>query len=183
MMAARKCNRNAFCVHAQQATCSGLVTIAHSLSFGVMPVGSLTSAIGAFETRSAARMHGLNGFVGIQIQPTGQLEQANENHSKFERLIPTESGSSREYGSLSQPQPRKSITKLRVWAGLTPGRINEALIDLLGPGHSVYLDLTTFNQAQIEPSSPMEVKVRCAPTHALTLYPQHLSTAQAKCIN
>ena len=132
-----------------------IVEIARKNGYGVMPIGNLTSAIGSFEGQKNADLHGLKGFIGIQIQSNGQLE-SEENETSFVQIdgnsfkvIKIETGELAGKVEILKSQNPKINHRVRAWAGITPGQINEVLQQELGFGHSVYLDLTSFNQAQI----------------------------------
>ncbi len=128
------------------------VSIAHEENFGAIAIGSLTSAVGAFQVQKKAKLHGLKGFVGLLVHPNGRLENVSlqdaVDSEVFEAVVPDSPTLKNKVVVYRSHNP--SINhRVRAWAGLTPAEINEALVDILGAGHSVFLDLTTFNQAQI----------------------------------
>lgn len=131
-----------------------IVRIATKHNLGVMAIGSLTSAIGAFKAQADAETHGLDGFIGVRIQPNGNLTEmpaASEAlgfKQGYDFLGPRTGQLAGMIEVYKSRTPEKNHL-VRAWAGLTPAQINEVLIDLLGYGHSVFLDLTTLNQAAI----------------------------------
>ena len=128
------------------------VALAKEEGYGAMAIGSLTSAVGAFQVRSKAKLHGLKGFVGLLVHPGGTLESPapgdDPDREIYETLVPDIPALKDKVLIFHSKDPSVNH-RVRAWAGLTPAEINEALADVLGAGHSVFLDLTTFNQAQI----------------------------------
>ena len=129
-----------------------IVEIARDEGYGVMAIGSLTSAVGAFESQKYAELYALEGYIGLQISPSGKLSATMDpelkDGARFERLLPDQ----RELNGMLELYRSKDPSinhRVRVWAGLTPGQINTFLVDKLGFGHSIFLDLTTFDSAQI----------------------------------
>ncbi|MBI2453626.1 hypothetical protein HYV58_00425, partial [Candidatus Peregrinibacteria bacterium] len=109
---------------------------------GVMPIGSKTSAVGAFEAPS---LNHANGWVGLQISPHGQLSELSKAQEAGYTVIPVLEGRARILKSDDPNKPHR----VQAWGGLTPDELDNALIQELGPGHTVHLDLTTRDQAQI----------------------------------
>lgn len=121
-----------------------VVALAREHGYGIMPIGSLTSAVGAFK---AGAMHGLNGWIGLKISGSGtidEFEKVEIDGNKYE-AIPILNGGGRILKSKSPSVPHR----VQVWAGAIPDDIDKELVSHLGKGHSIYLDLTTRDQALI----------------------------------
>ncbi len=121
-----------------------IVEIAKEMGYGVMPIGSLTSAVSAFKS---AATHGLKGWVGIKIDGEGrpdEFEKIEVDGNVYE-TISILKGQGRILKSKSAGVPNR----VQVWGGTIPDDINDELVKHLGKGHSIYLDLTTRDSARI----------------------------------
>ncbi len=121
-----------------------IVEIARRMDYGVMPIGSLTSAVSAFKS---AATHGLKGWVGIKIDSAGQpeeLEKVEIDGNVYEAITILKG-----QGRILKSKTAGVANRVQVWGGTIPDEINEELVKYLGRGHSVYLDLTTRDSARI----------------------------------
>ena len=138
--------------------------IAKDNNYGVMALGSLTSAVGIFKVNGQAQLYGLKGYIGVKIAPKGKLEGDPEGKEIAEqsegdnppRILTDEEGNQFEIIDAldGQMQVLKSLStsvshRVRAWAGLTPASVDAELRRVLGAGHTTGLDLTTAGQAQI----------------------------------
>ncbi len=143
-----------------------IAKIALEEGYGLMAIGSRTSAISIFDTNDRASLYNLNGFIGIQIDPgdgcgggpmtlegnpDGEIEESEDPRiyidaegNRFE-ILPRLDGKMEVLKSLNPAISHR----VRCWAGLTPNVVNAELVFALGRGHTTGLDLTTSNQAQI----------------------------------
>jgi|GEM_PF-2701996 len=121
-----------------------VVSLARENGYGVMPIGSLTSAVGAFK---AGAMHGLKGWIGLKINGSGKaekLESVEVDGNIYETISILNGG-----GRILKSKSPNVSHRVQVWAGAIPDEIDKELVNHLGKGHSIYLDLTTRDQALI----------------------------------
>lgn len=129
-----------------------VVALAKENDFGVMPVGALTSATGAFEAESAGEVHSLNGWVGLRLSAGGKVEKELKPGDEIEiegnrfEAVPLLDGQAILFKSKN---PSIVSHRIRCWGALTPDDLDKALCEALGDGHTIGLDLTTRNQAKI----------------------------------
>ena len=135
-------------VRAKNAKNVAIITeYAYQAGAGVVPMGSLTSAVNAFKTNDPGKQHGITEWVGIQMDPKGQLSELSNlgiDTDTFE-VIPILEGRARILKSNNPNVPHR----VQSWAGVTPAELDEALVKNLGRGYSTGLDLTTRDQAQL----------------------------------
>lgn len=132
------------CSVKSSADAAKVVSVARKMGYGVMPIGALTSAVSAFKS---AAIHGLNGWVGLKINGQGKVEEFEkiEMDGNVYEVIPILEKQGRILKSKKEGVPHR----VQVWGGAIPDNVNAELVKYLGKGHSIYLDLTTRDQAFI----------------------------------
>ncbi|EKD64092.1 MAG: hypothetical protein ACD_51C00072G0006 [uncultured bacterium] len=140
-----------------------IAQIAIKEGYGVMAIGTRTSAVNVFEANGRAALYNMKGFIGIQIEnglsnkPTLEQRMSGQETAEGDKTILTDEEGNR-FEIITALEGKLEIWKsendeiphgIRGWAGLTPKQVDDALKTELGLGFTTGLDLTTANQAQL----------------------------------
>ncbi len=130
------------------------VKIAESHGFGAMSIGAQTSAIGAFKANKLAPLH---GWMGLELSQNGSRpsELLGTDESQDGKIIERDGSCYKVHERLNgrlqilENQDSQKPHRILAWGSVFPKDVDEALEEVLGKGHSIYLDLTTRDQAQL----------------------------------